>query len=159
MFSLCKCLSWESEGWWAWYYGSHKITLVGNVVIVTSNPLWWNEKNLATGKLMSKQQMINYVQKWKKNNKRILEEGGQLEPKRGHTIHPVPVKFVSGIFFSISAQSSASISSGCLSHEFWEVHPLLMLWYDSKLQHISSCICYYVWGWRQGWVGSVLELC
>ena len=52
---------------------------------------------------MSKQQKINYVQKWKKNNKRILEEGGQLEPKRGHTIHPVPTKFVSGIFFSISA--------------------------------------------------------
>ena len=41
--------------------------------------------------------------KWKKNNKKILDEGGLLEPKMGDSSLTTPIKFMSGIFISISA--------------------------------------------------------
>ena len=40
-------------------------------------------KNKSTGKLMSRQEKIDYVTKWNIKNKHILEEGGLLMPKRG----------------------------------------------------------------------------
>jgi hypothetical protein len=40
-------------------------------------------KNKATGKLMTRQEKIEYVTKWKSKNKHILKEGGLLVPKRG----------------------------------------------------------------------------
>jgi hypothetical protein len=40
-------------------------------------------KKKATGKMMSRQEKIDYVTKWKIKNKHILEEGGLLMPKRG----------------------------------------------------------------------------
>jgi hypothetical protein len=39
-------------------------------------------KNKATGKLMSRQEKIDSVMKWKIKNKHILKEGGLLTPKR-----------------------------------------------------------------------------
>ncbi len=40
-------------------------------------------KNKATGKLMTRQEKIDYVTKWKIKNKHILKEGGLLTPNRG----------------------------------------------------------------------------
>jgi hypothetical protein len=61
-------------------------------------------KNKATGKLMTRQEKIDYVTKWKIKNKHILKEGGLLAPKRGHAARfTTPLKFFCGIFFSISA--------------------------------------------------------
>ncbi len=40
-------------------------------------------KQKAQGKLMKKKEKIEYVTKWKKNNKKILDDGGLLEPKMG----------------------------------------------------------------------------
>jgi hypothetical protein len=61
-------------------------------------------KNKATGKLMTRQEKIDYVTKWKIKNKHILKEGGLLTPKRGDAaLHTSPLKFLCGIFFSTSA--------------------------------------------------------
>jgi hypothetical protein len=38
-------------------------------------------KNKATGKLMTRQEKIDYVTKWKIKNKHILEEGGSSRQK------------------------------------------------------------------------------
>ncbi len=40
-------------------------------------------KNKSTGKLMTRQEKIDYVTKWKIKNKHVLKEGGLLVPKRG----------------------------------------------------------------------------
>jgi hypothetical protein len=61
-------------------------------------------KNKATGKLMTRQEKIDYVMKWKIKNKHILEEGGLLAPKRGDAALLItPLIFLCGVFFSISA--------------------------------------------------------
>jgi hypothetical protein len=60
-------------------------------------------KQKAQGKLMKKYEKIDYVTKWKKKNKKILDEGGLLEPKMGDFSLTTPIKFMSGIFISISA--------------------------------------------------------
>jgi hypothetical protein len=61
-------------------------------------------KNKATGKLMTRQEKIDYVTKWKIKNKYILKEGGLLTPKRGDAARlTTPLIFLCGIFFSISA--------------------------------------------------------
>ena len=62
-------------------------------------------KQKAQGKLMKKKEKIEYVMKWKKNkkNKKILDDGGLLEPKMGDFSPTTPIKFMSGIFISISA--------------------------------------------------------
>jgi hypothetical protein len=61
-------------------------------------------KNIATGKLMTRQEKIDYVTKWKIKNKHILEEGGLLVPKRGDAaLLTTPLKNLCGIFFSIPA--------------------------------------------------------
>jgi hypothetical protein len=52
---------------------------------------------------MKKHEKINYVMKWKKKNKNILDVGGLLEPKMGDFTLTIPIKFMSGIFISISA--------------------------------------------------------
>ncbi len=92
-------------------------------------------KNKATGKLMTRQEKIDYVMKWKIKNKHILKEGGLLVPKSGHAAHlTTPLKFMWDLLFNIcstdgGAPSSEGISSRCLSYEFWEVHTVLMLWH------------------------------
>jgi hypothetical protein len=43
-------------------------------------------KNKATGKLITRQEKIDYVMKWKIKNKHILKEGGLLAPKRGDAV-------------------------------------------------------------------------
>jgi hypothetical protein len=107
-------------------------------------------KNKATGTLMTRQEKINYVMKWKIKDKHILEEGGLLAPKRGNAACvTTPLKILCGIFFSISTarmvvphlqrvfQADAchmnfgkyGISSRRLSYEFWEVHTVRMLWH------------------------------
>jgi hypothetical protein len=61
-------------------------------------------KNKATGKLMSRQEKIDYVTKWKIKNKHILEEGGLLTPKRGDAaLLTTLLIFLCGMFFSTSA--------------------------------------------------------
>jgi hypothetical protein len=61
-------------------------------------------KNKATGKLMTRQEKIDYVTNWKIKNKHILEEGGLLAPKTGHAARlTTPLFFLCGIFYSISA--------------------------------------------------------
>jgi hypothetical protein len=62
-------------------------------------------KQKAQGELMKKKEKIEYVMKWKKNkkNKKILDDGGLLEPKMGDFSPTTPIKFMSGIFISISA--------------------------------------------------------
>ncbi len=61
-------------------------------------------KNKATRKLMTKQEKIDYVTKWKIKNKHILKEGGLLAPKRGDAaLLTTPLKILCGIFFSIHA--------------------------------------------------------
>jgi hypothetical protein len=54
---------------------------------------------------MKKKEKIEYVTKWKNNkkNKQILDDGGLLEPKMGDFSPTTPIKFMSGIFISISA--------------------------------------------------------
>jgi hypothetical protein len=60
-------------------------------------------KNKATKKLMSRQEKIDYVTKWKIKNKHILEEGGLLMPKRGDAaLLTTPLKNLCGMFFSTS---------------------------------------------------------
>jgi hypothetical protein len=62
------------------------------------------QKNKATGKLMTRQEKIDYVTKWEIKNKHILEEGGLLTPKRRDAAClTTPLIFFCGIFFSISA--------------------------------------------------------
>jgi len=60
-------------------------------------------KQNAKGNLMTKPEKIDYVTKWKKKNKKILGEGGLLEPKMGDFDFFTSSKFMSGIFISISA--------------------------------------------------------
>jgi hypothetical protein len=61
-------------------------------------------KNKATGKLMTRQEKMNYVTTWKIKNKHILKEGGLLAPKRGDAARlTTPLIFLCGIFFLISA--------------------------------------------------------
>jgi hypothetical protein len=57
-------------------------------------------KNKAIGKLMTKQQKIGYVTKWKATNKGLLKEGGLLVP--AHGTMTTPLTFVSGICFSVN---------------------------------------------------------
>jgi hypothetical protein len=60
-------------------------------------------KNKATGKLMTRQEKIDYITKWKIKNKHILKEGGLLVPRRGDAaLLTTPLKILCGIFFSIS---------------------------------------------------------
>ncbi len=54
-------------------------------------------KNKAEGKLMTKDEKIEFVSNWKLENKEVLEDGGLGEPKLG----AVPLKFFSGSLFSI----------------------------------------------------------
>jgi hypothetical protein len=69
--------------------------------VVLSNKM---RNNKATGKLMSTQEKIDYVTKWKIKNKHILEEGGLLTPKRGDAaLHTTPLKFLCGLFLSTSS--------------------------------------------------------
>jgi hypothetical protein len=74
-------------------------------------------KQKAQGKLMKKHEKINYVTKWKKKNKKILDEGGLLEPKMGDFSLTTPIKFMSGIFHfnqcgsAYGASSSEGVSS------------------------------------------------
>jgi hypothetical protein len=57
-------------------------------------------KNKATGKLMTRQEKIDYVTKSKIKNKHILKKGGLLAPKRGHAARlTTPLKILCGIFF------------------------------------------------------------
>jgi hypothetical protein len=57
-------------------------------------------KNKATGKLMSRQEKIDYVTKWKIKNKHILKEGGLLTPKRGDAaLLTTPLKILYGMSF------------------------------------------------------------
>jgi len=57
-------------------------------------------KNKATGKLMTRQEKIDYVTKWKIKNKHILKEGGLLAPKRGDAAHlTTPLKICVGSSF------------------------------------------------------------
>jgi len=60
-------------------------------------------KKKAQGKFTKKKEKIEYVTKWKKNNKKILDEGGLLEPQMGDFSFTTPIKSMSGIFISISA--------------------------------------------------------
>jgi hypothetical protein len=91
-------------------------------------------KNKATGKLMTRQEEIDYVLKWKIKNKHILEEGGLLAPKRGNAafLNTPLKKCLWDLLFNIrstdgGAPSSEGVSSRRLSYEFWEVHTVLML--------------------------------
>jgi hypothetical protein len=89
-------------------------------------------KNKAEGKLMTKAEKIDFVTKWKLENKEVLEDGGLRETKLGD----VSLKFFSGIFFSTSgahscAISTASIPSRCMPHELWEVY----------FVHLLRCHC------------------
>ncbi len=92
-------------------------------------------KNKATGKLMTRQEKIDYVTKWKIKNKHIFKEGGLLVPKRGDAaLLTTPLIFLWDLLFNIrstdgGAPSSEGISSRRLSYEFWEVHTVLMLWH------------------------------
>ena len=54
-------------------------------------------KNKAEGKLMKKAEKIAFVEKWKVDNHEALSDGGLIR-----TEESVPLKFLSGIFFSIS---------------------------------------------------------
>ena len=54
-------------------------------------------KNKAEGKLMKKAEKIAFVEKWKVDNYEALSDGGLIR-----TEESVPLKFLSGIFFSIS---------------------------------------------------------
>ena len=54
-------------------------------------------KNKAEGKLMKKAEKIAFVEKWKVENYEALSDGGLIR-----TEESVPLKFLSGIFFSIS---------------------------------------------------------
>jgi hypothetical protein len=54
-------------------------------------------------KLMTKAEKIEFVSNWKLENKEVLEDGGLGEPKLG----AVPLKFFSGILFSISGAQKA----------------------------------------------------
>ncbi len=57
-------------------------------------------KNKATEQLMTRQEKIDYVTKWKIKNKHILEEGGLLAPKRGDAARlTTPLKFGVGSSF------------------------------------------------------------
>ncbi len=57
-------------------------------------------KNEATGKLMSRQEKIDYVMKWKIKNKHIPEKKGLLTPKRGDAaLLTTPLKFCVGFSF------------------------------------------------------------
>jgi hypothetical protein len=60
-------------------------------------------KNKAEGKLMTKAEIIEFVSNWKLENKEVLEDGGLGESKLG----AVPLKFFSGILFSISGAQKA----------------------------------------------------
>ncbi len=53
-------------------------------------------KNKAEGKLMKKAEKIAFVEKWKVDNHEALSDGGLIR-----TEESVPLKFLSGIFFSI----------------------------------------------------------
>jgi hypothetical protein len=53
-------------------------------------------KNKAEGKLMTKAEKIEFVSKWKLEDKEVLEDGGLGEPEVG----AVPLKFFSWILFS-----------------------------------------------------------
>ncbi len=60
-------------------------------------------KHKAEGKLITKDEKIEFVTNWKVENKEALEDGGLGEPKLGD----VPLKFFTGILFSTLGASKA----------------------------------------------------
>ncbi len=60
------------------------------------------ERKKAAKKLMTKEEKISYVTKWKKKNRLMLIEGGVWPPRGGDQAVVDPLKFLSGFFFATS---------------------------------------------------------
>jgi hypothetical protein len=98
------------------------------------------ERKKAAKKLMTKEEKISYVTKWKKKNRLMLIEGGVWPPRGGDQAVVNPLKFLSGyIFCIIKCTENGPPSSDGISSV------ILMLWYYCKWQYISSCIWNSFW--------------
>ena len=80
------------------------------------------ERKKAAKKLMTKEEKISYVMKWKKKNRLMLIEGGVWPPWGGDQAVVNPLKFLSGFIF--------------LQHQMHRERSSIFRWYFKRYTHV-----------------------
>ncbi len=93
---------------------------------------------------MSRDEKVEYVNNWKKDNDAFLCDAFGFEDSP-------QFKFLTGIFISPSTSkeqflfSAGSVTGGCCPHELWEIHSIFSVWDKCEWNYVSIRICLVVW--------------